>query len=209
MRRPRIGRLVRVAPVLGVGLFFSLYTIAALSYPGGSYRDPNAPGFSFFYNYWCDLLHTIAKNGAPNPGHRFGLAALLVIVPTLGAFWHVVALHYESERRLVLATRSFGYASALLTLVLVTPLHDRAVELGGGLGLVAFGAALAGLKKAGHLRLALGGAAAVLLSLVCLFIWRTRVGIVLLAPLQKVAFAAFLGWVVVASLSRFSRDENR
>ncbi|HEX6271849.1 MAG TPA: hypothetical protein VFZ53_02360, partial [Polyangiaceae bacterium] len=185
-----------------VVLFMALYALGALLYPGG---------FSVVRNYFCDLLHPIAPSGVPNPGRDFALAAMVLIVPTLALFWHVVVALFPEERVYVLVTRIAGSVSALATLLLLTPFHDAAVEIGGGFGLVAFAAVLFALPRARHGLLFAGGVSAALVSSACFFVWRTGVAGGALAPLQKLAFALFLGWIFVASLaaSRAVSDRAR
>ncbi len=194
-------RALPYAPAGGVLSFLALYTLAALLYPGGSYDDRHAAGFSLVRNYFCDLLHPEALNGQPNPGRMFGLVAMAVIVPTLALFWLSVVQLYPRQRALVMTTRIAGSISALATLLLLTPFHDSAVEIGGGFGLVAFFSVLFALPRAEHGLLFLGGLAALVVSSVCFFIWRTGLGMPALAGLQKLAFALFLAWVFVASLA--------
>lgn len=194
-------RALPYAPAVGAISFFLLYAIAAVLYPGGSYDDRREPGFSLTRNYFCDLLHAEALNGEPNPGRAFGLAAMAIIAPTLALFWLSVVRLYPKQRVLVMTTRIAGSISALATLLLLAPLHDSAVEIGGGFGLVAFFSVLAALPRAEHGLLFLGGLAALAVSSACLFIWRTGLGMPALAGLQKLAFALFLAWVFVTSLA--------
>ena len=196
----RFRRALPYAPAAGVIAFFVLYAIAALLYPGGSYEDRRAPGFSFVHNYFCDLLHPVALNGFPNPGRSLGLVAMALVVPTLALFFHSVVALYPSQRALRLTTRIAGSISAAATLFLLTPFHDRAVEIGGSFGLIAVFAVLAALPRAKHGLLFLGGVAAMVVSAACFFIWRTGVGLPALAGLQKLAFALFLFWVFAASV---------
>jgi hypothetical protein len=196
----RLRRALPFAPAVGVISFYAFYALAALLYPGGSYDDRKQPGFSLVRNYFCDLLDAEALNGQPNPGRPFGLVAMAVIVPTLALFWLSVARLYPKQRVLVMTTRIAGSISALATLLLLTPFHDSAVDIGGGFGLVAFFSVLAALPRAQHGLLFLGGLVALAVSFACLFIWRTGLGMPALAGLQKLAFALFLAWVFAASL---------
>lgn len=131
-----------------------------------------------------------------------------LVVVTLALFWHVVVRHYPSERRLVTLTRVTGSVSSAATLLLFSPLHDRAVEIGVAFGLVAFFAVLAGLRRSGHRWLVAGGAVAALVSAICFVIWRTGVGVAALAALQKLAFVMFLGWVFATSLRVPARSRS-
>src|SRR6476646_7258016 len=49
--------------IIGIILFFSLYVVAAVVFPGGSYANINDTSFSFINNYWCDLLAEKSKRG--------------------------------------------------------------------------------------------------------------------------------------------------
>ena len=196
----RLRRALSYAPAAGVISFVALYALEAALYPCGSYDDRHQSGFSLLRNYFCDLLHPKALNGEPNPGRRFGLVAMAVIVATLALFWQSVVRLYPRQRAHVLVTRVSGSISAMATLLLLTPLHDSAVEIGGGFGLVAFFSALSALPRAEHGFLFLGGLVAAAVSSACFFIWRTGMGLPLLAGLQKLAFALFLAWVFAASL---------
>jgi hypothetical protein len=189
------------APAVGVVAFFALYATAALLYPGGSYDDRRQRGFSLVHNYFCDLLSPVAVNGEPNAGRLLGLVAMALIVPTLAIFWHSVVALYPLQRAHVVTTRVAGTVSAAATLLLLTPFHDAAVEVGGGFGLVAFVAVLLALPRARHGVLFAGGIAAAAVSTACFFIWRTGIGLFALAGLQKLAFALFLAWVLAASLA--------
>jgi len=186
-------------------LFFAFYAASALLYPGGSKYDHAQPGFSFVHNYFCDLLSPVAVNGEPNRGRAFGLVAMALVVPTLALFWHSVVALFPMQRAHVVTTRVAGSVSALGTLLLLTPFHDWAVQIGGGFGLVAFGAVLSALPRARHGALFSGGIGAAAVSSACFFIWRTGIALPALAPLQKLAFALFLAWVLVASVAA-SRD---
>jgi len=181
--------------------FFLLYAVAALLYPGGSHDDKSRSGFSVVHNYFCDLLDAKGLNGEPNAGRFFGLVAMALVVPTLALFWHTVVALFPKQRAHRTTARIAGSVSAAATLLLLSPFHDSAVEVGGGFGLVAFFAVLFALPRSKHGLLFLGGLAAAAVSSACFFIWRTGIGLPLLAGLQKLAFALFLAWVFVASLA--------
>jgi len=196
-----LAQSLRYAPAAGVLSFFLLYAVSAVLYPGGSQGDLRQPGFSLFHNYFCDLLRPIAYNGQPNTGRGVGLVAMALVAPTLALFWHFVVRLFPTQRLFVMTTRMGGYVSALATLLLVTPFHDSAVEIGGAFGLIAFFSTLMALPREKHGVLFAAGLAAAIVSSVCLFIWRSGLGLPALAGLQKLAFALFLTWVCAASLA--------
>ncbi|MCB9659464.1 MAG: hypothetical protein H6726_17600 [Sandaracinaceae bacterium] len=153
-----VRRLPAVLVVLGVTAFVALTGASAASYSGGSGADPNAPGYSWVHNYWCDLYRDRALDGAD---HRTG--ALLAQVGALGAvlaifcgFW--CAGGAFGERDLPRARRATRALAAVACLALIaiplTPadrygrLHFLVVGLAAGPALVAFTLAAAALARA-------------------------------------------------------------
>ena len=78
--------------IVGLAIFVVTLPLSVVAYPGGSWANPDATGFQFFVNYWCDLLRIMALNGAPNPTSavlaRIAFGALAV---SLSAHWWVAA----------------------------------------------------------------------------------------------------------------------
>jgi hypothetical protein len=78
-----------VKPMLaGLASFVVALAAAIWRYPGGTFFDRHSPGFSFWGNFFCDLLHERALNGAPNLESqwlsRLAFASFGVV---LMAFW--------------------------------------------------------------------------------------------------------------------------
>jgi hypothetical protein len=114
---------VRWFAILLLGFLGSL-TLAALLYPGGTWFDLRSVGFSFWGNFWCDLLHSPALNDAPN--ERGALAARVsfwLFAAALLRFWPLAARlsPRPGVRRWV---EALGLAGAL-ALVLVTLFSSR------------------------------------------------------------------------------------
>ncbi|NRA44543.1 MAG: hypothetical protein HRU09_06260 [Oligoflexales bacterium] len=90
---------------LSLGLFVSLsgfyssYGMAIKLYPGGTWNDPSAIGYSFWNNYLCDALQQPALNGFHNPGSNFGLAAYGFLLLTLVFWWTILAKITDSHSR--------------------------------------------------------------------------------------------------------------
>lgn len=57
---------VFVLMMLSSILWFILTFVAMMFYSGGTYVNPNSPGYDFFSNYNSDLGRTIAHSGRPN-----------------------------------------------------------------------------------------------------------------------------------------------
>jgi hypothetical protein len=187
-------------PVASVLAFVVLYLAAAWLYPGGSRVDPTSSGFSWVHNYWCDLLDATTYGGQPNPARPVARAAMAILCGGLGVLWMATPRLFRPRR----AVRSWVVRIAGVGCALVTPwvgmgFHDLAVRVAGALGAIAFGTTLTALPGESR-ALRAGGATVLALVAANYFIWETRIGLVFLAPIQKVVFAGFLAWVVVLAL---------
>ena len=61
---------------------------AAALYPGGSWSDRTAQGFSLWRNFWCDLLRSQAINGADNTAsRRLSGLAFAALAAALWCYW--------------------------------------------------------------------------------------------------------------------------
>jgi hypothetical protein len=81
----------------GCGQFVVLTLAAMLVYPGGTKFDPDAPGYTFFHNFFSELGLTVTEAGAPNPiaAPLFfialtlaGLGLVLFFLVSPQFFWH-------------------------------------------------------------------------------------------------------------------------
>lgn len=104
--------------------FLGSLALSARLYPGGTWFDIDSVGFSFWGNFWCDLLHTPALNGAANErGAHWARIAFWLFAAALLRFWPLAARlsPRAGARRWV---ESSGVAGAL-ALVLVTLFSSR------------------------------------------------------------------------------------
>lgn len=147
--------ILRSFVALLVGFIVVLFA-ATLAYPGGTWFDMRSVGFSFWGNFWCDLLHERSFNGASN------LQAMWL---SRGAFWlFALALLRFWPLAASLAPRpgtarwvsALGLAGAL-TLLLVTLASSHSEPLLHGVFVVL--SALLGVIAASVLSFALYGAA--------------------------------------------------
>jgi hypothetical protein len=192
--------LAWLVPVGAVSGFVVLYAVAAWLYPGGSSAHPAQTGFSFFENYWCDLLDATAYGGRPNPARPVALTATVVLSAGLSVLWWAVPALFPGASRRAALVRVAGVASAAITPFIATRHHDVAIQLAGLPGITGFAVTMATLgHRAGRATTATARLA-LLLIVVNYFIWETRIGHAALALVQKGAFAAFLAWVVLIAL---------
>jgi hypothetical protein len=111
---------------------------AVLVYPGGSWTEPQALGFSLARNFWCDLLRSRAINGLDNHQSKLlasvGFAALgLAMFP----YWWVAAGLLPRARRGRVALFGMLSATSLAALARLPsdeqPLLHGIVALCGGI----------------------------------------------------------------------------
>ncbi len=129
-----------------LAIFAVAMAFAAAVYPGGSWTEPDAVGFSWLRNYFCDLLRDPAINGGANTwGSLAARLAFGALGIGLGPFWWVAGSLLGGVRRVL--GSGFGIASAaglILTALLPSdryPVLHGVVALGAG----ALGCAAAGL----------------------------------------------------------------
>jgi hypothetical protein len=138
--------------ILSLSVFLITIWLSAHLYPGGTWFDRSSPGFSFWGNFWCDLLHERAFNRQPN-GQSLWLArvAFWAFAVALFRFWPLAARLSAGPtvRRWVV---SLGLCGALL-LLLVTMFSSRSEPLLHGVFVVT--SALLGVIAASVLSLAI------------------------------------------------------
>jgi hypothetical protein len=199
VRSGRLFRLMSWIPAFSVGAFAGLYALSARLYPGGTKDDPSRVGFSPADNYWCDLLDATTYGGRPNPSRPIALAATIVLCAGLSVLWWTVPALFQDARRRGRLVRYAGLASAAVTPLVGTPLHDWAIDAAGLLGVVAFGATLSAMRNQGGRASSVLAALTLLLAVANFIVWQTGAGLLVLPLIQKVAFASFLLWVVLMS----------
>ncbi len=145
---------IGAACVFGAAIVFVALMAAAMSlYHGGTWIDPRAPGHDFWLNFFCDLLHDHALDGAPNAtGARLATIAMLALIAGMLPFWLASASLVAARPVLAWIVRVAGVTSVVgLVAVPLTPsdrfgaLHGVAVLVASVPGLVATACATVGL----------------------------------------------------------------
>ena len=73
-------------------LFALALCASAWLYPGGTWFDRSSPGFSFWGNFWCDLLHQHAFNRSPNTSSMWlARVSFWLFGAALVRFWPLAA----------------------------------------------------------------------------------------------------------------------
>jgi hypothetical protein len=133
-----------LATCIALGVFIAALAVAIASYPGGSWTQPNASGFSLARNFWCDLLRSQGIDGADNAAAKLWASiAFGALGFALWPYWWVAA-SVLSVRAQKLVTR-FGTASAAcLAAMTVFPSDSHRIVH----GVVALAGALLGMLAA-------------------------------------------------------------
>ena len=196
----RVWRLLSwSAPIASVSIFIALYSLAAFLYPGGTRIDPARRGFSFFDNYWCDLLDVTTYGGFANPARPVALTAMTILCAGLGMLWWAAPVLFPAATRRARVVRASGVGCALLVPCVGSTFHDLAIHCAGLLGVVAFVATVTATGALGRRSTFVAWCVLVIVA-VNYIVWQTRVGLQFLPFIQKIAFAAFLAWVILLSL---------
>ena len=176
----------------GIFIFILLFTAAASLYPGGSYADKAAKGYSWLNNYWCDLLSEDAKNGLPNTARPVAIAGWFVLCISLSIFWYILP-----ERFLITTTHKkiIRYSGVML----FTSFHDEVIYLGGVFGFISLTGIFVALYKSKLYHFFYSGIASAFLIIINYWIVLTGKYIALLPLIQKITFAVILCWIFFIS----------
>jgi len=206
---------------LGMTSFLVLEIAASALYPGGTWFDRRTTGYSFWGNFWCDLLHRRALNGEPNSlGADLAAAAMIVLALTLALHWDAMRRSLP-RRTTALGVLALGAASSAgLVLVALAGsdrfphLHSAAVVASGPLGMLAAILCLlqpvsGRLQRTGRT----AGAFGLLLSLVSLgqYVWQSygqAPDATWLPGLEKLGSLGLLTWVLLMALDRALRHRS-
>jgi hypothetical protein len=164
-----------LASLLPLFAFGALLSAAALAYPGGTWEEPAREGFSFWHNFWCDLLHIEAVNGQSNVlGSGLARLAFLCFAFALYRFWPLAAACAGPQRALQSAQRLGRFGALTLLAVALIPsaiselVHAIAVVTSAGASLTAVGMLLRPLIRRGERVTAALAAVTVAVALLCL-----------------------------------------
>jgi hypothetical protein len=107
----QLSRTASALILLGLGAFVALTALAAESYPGGTFCDPNARSYEFWGNFFCDLTQPVTQRGVDNRSSRLSaLVSFACFSLALIPFWWKLGALLAG--RLGRATLAFGLLSA-------------------------------------------------------------------------------------------------
>ncbi|MEY4508397.1 MAG: hypothetical protein RLZZ450_519 [Pseudomonadota bacterium] len=206
-RKPADFDTARVRLIVNALVTFGvLVSTAAAVYPGGTWQQRASLGFSFWNNFWCDLLSTRALNGQTNLlGASLARVAFACFALALFQFWPLVAAHANPERPHATARGAGRFGAVSLLAVAVVPaatsqlVHGVAVVVSAGASLAAVSMLLPGLLRQGEHKAVWLATSTLVVFVVCLLDYVSRGalgGAAWLAGAQKIATALLLAFMV-------------
>jgi hypothetical protein len=196
-----IKRLWVLIPILGIASFAILYFVATLYYPGGSQFDKNSIGFSWKYNYWCNLLNDEAINGQTNSAQPIAFIAMFIICVTLAFFWLQFPKYTNLRKSCKLTIQISGILAMLIGLFLFTKFdHDLITNLASLFGLIAMTGTFIGLFNNGWKTLFYFGLLNILLVIGNNIFYYNKDLVFYLPIVQKITFITFLIWICLIDL---------
>ncbi|MEY2933100.1 MAG: hypothetical protein RL033_3849 [Pseudomonadota bacterium] len=192
-----------------LAVFAVAMVVAMALYPGGSWTERESIGFSFWRNFWCDLVRSQAINGADNGLSRSASSlAFAALALSLWGYWRVATSQLAEPLRFRLLVLGRAATVGLLATALlpsdVHPVVHGVVALSSGtLGMSSTALCIAPLRRGESrwsVRRCLGGSALLLAAgNAALYIHVAYAGgpETLAQPsVQKLATLALLAWMV-------------
>lgn len=188
-------------PLVGIGLFLTLFLVATYLYPGGSQADKQAEGFSWLHNYWCNLLNVYAMNGQLNPARPVALTAMGILCAALSVFWYYLPRLFTFGQRGARLIQVAGTASMGSALFIFTAYHDLVILVAGSFGLVALAGTFMGLYRSRLVNLFWFGVACLLFIALNNYIYYMGNSLYYLPVVQKITFAFVLAWISLLTIA--------
>ena len=187
-------------PIIGLGLYLLVFSVATQFYPGGSFNLPQASGYSFFHNFLCDVMDPITKNGVLNPARFLAVLSHLILSFAMICFFYVLPEIFEQRNRNFYLVRYVGMFTMAVFIFMYTSQHDLVVTLIGILGTIALIPFFLELKDYSNKRLKQLAWLCFILSILVFFIFETKLGFYYLPFIQKIAFGLDGWWVIWVSV---------
>jgi hypothetical protein len=186
-------------PTIGILVFFALFYLASLKYPGGSQADLQKLGFDWMNNYWCNLTDSIAMNGQKNSARNISILAMILLCISLSFFFASFSNMFINNALLRKLTKIFGFVPMAFTSLLFTEYHNVFTILSSIFGLVAVIGISYGLAKSSLHLLKYWAVFCVALLVFNNFIYQTKLNLSILPLLQKITFVSVLFWVIAVN----------
>ncbi len=187
-------------PIVGMGLYLIIFSIAASDYTGGSINVPTADSYSFFNNFLCDVMDPITKQGNFNSARNLAVISHLVLSFTMICFFYLLPEIFNKRGKNFYLIRYTGMFTMSVFIFMYTSYHDLVVTLTGIFGTVALVPFFIELRHYPNKPLKILAYACFILSIIVFFIFETKFGFYYLPFLQKITFLFDMVWVIWVSL---------
>ncbi|HXD77480.1 MAG TPA: hypothetical protein VN616_06710 [Puia sp.] len=179
--------------LIGIVVGLVLIAIATTVYPGGSAFNPASVGFSWKYNYMCNLFGGTAVNGAVNNARSWAICGWFVMCFTNAIFFVRFATRISAigASRIVCYCGVLGAISAFLA---VTPLHDIAITCTLVFLMTAVLYILIFVFKSKRAYLKVLGLLTMVVTYLSAYVYYTGTFLQSLATLQKASLFCILTW---------------
>jgi len=190
-------------PTYAVIIFIVLFLISTILYTGGSQADINSTGFSWFHNYWCDLIWPTNHRDEPNPAAYSAIPAMIILCLGLVFLFYQFPKYYHTDPSTTMLIRIFGTGSMICASLLFTPLHDIMIPLASLCGFVALVAIFYVLfSQTDKTLFYFGLICMIVMGLNNVVYYSNSESLIYYLPLlQKISFLVVLTWIVSLNLS--------
>ena len=200
-------QMTRLIPTFGILVFIGLYIYAASLYPGGSQANPNALGWDWGKNLWCNLMSENAINGLENPASLIARFAAAVLSTSLAVFYFLCAKFFVRNKTWKIVLKITGVLLMIAAVFIFSRYHDIMTTIISICGLIG----ISGILRALYLNkmtffVVFGLVCLLVIGLNNLFYYNEKLNNYL--PLvQHLDFALILSWTVWLNFRMLGKDE--
>ena len=168
-------------------------------YPGGSQNDVNSIGFNWQHNYFCNLFNDTAMNGDINSAKPWAIIGMFFLSLSFALFFYQTSkkLNQKLASQIV---KYCGVGSMLLSFLVVTPLHDIALNISNTLALLSLFYIIVFVFRSKKLvLLKILSVLLMLVSYATMFVYYSGYHITYLPIMQKVSFILLAVWILLVT----------
>lgn len=195
-----------IAGLLGFSLFF---VIATSFYPGGSVNVIAAEGYSYFHNFFCDLMSLNLEEGVVNDARPIAIVGHLMLSFSLISFFYILPEIFQKQNRNTRIIRAIGMLSMTIFIFMFTKYHDLIVTISGVFTIITFIPFFIELINYENKGLKALSCLCVFLSLVLFLSYETKIGFYYAPFVQKIAFVFDSIWIIWVSMIVASKQQLR
>ncbi len=194
-------------PIIGLGLYLFVFSIAANQYPGGSINRPEEIGYSFFNNFLCDVMNPYVHGDKINEARTIAITSHLILSLTMICFFYILPELFPRKNNNTRMIRFFGMLTMTVFALMITEFHDLIVSVTAILGTIALIPFFIELCHYPDRRLIFLAYLCFGLSIIVYFIFVTKIGFYYLPFLQKITFIIDAIWVIWVSLIVYQKNQ--